>query len=196
VTAELGSSPGAQVLVLHGSNDTAEAQQQQQQQVDSSVQRNNRPATPDTTNELPIAGPKAVHSPSRHKPQQTQQASAVPSKRSQTNTANSSSSSSSGVLLTWQQLYGLRLLVASGTCHREVAAALVEGGAKGPADFLWGQQLRHYYQEATGQLQVGWLCCCCYCWVAAAAALSPLAAAVRLCCVCRVCCFSWHLPVH
>jgi hypothetical protein len=59
------------------------------------------------------------------------------------------------VLLSWQQLQGLQLLAAAGACHREVAAALVSGGAKGPADFLWGQQLRHYYHVDTGQLQVG-----------------------------------------
>jgi hypothetical protein len=30
----------------------------------------------------------------------------------------------------------------------------VEAGAKGPACFAWGQQLRHYYQEETRTLQV------------------------------------------
>jgi hypothetical protein len=159
----LGNISGAQVLVLYGSNDTTEEQLQQQQQVDGIVQLSRRPATPDTTDELPKGGPIiSEHSGGRHFPHQPQQAGAIPSKQTSTDTASCRSSSSS-VMLTWQQLQGLQLLAAAGTCHKEVAAALVEGGGKGPADFLWGRHLRHYYEEATGQLQVNRLCCYCCC---------------------------------
>jgi hypothetical protein len=142
------------VLVLHESDimGVDQQEQQQQEQHKDAVQQSSRPTTPDTTDELP-APVKAGHQPSSQL-QQHLPTAALGSSNHDTGTVISSSSSSSSKALSWQQLRGLQLLVASATCHREVAAALVEAGAKGPADFAWGQQLRHYYQEEDGQLQV------------------------------------------
>lgn len=56
--------------------------------------------------------------------------------------------------LTRQQLLGLQLLVAAGTCHREMSTALVAAGVQSSSHFEWGQQLRYYWQADEEQLQV------------------------------------------
>lgn len=172
-----GASTSPQVLVVHGS-EVPEAQQQPQpqqvQQHQACQQQSIRPATPDPTEAL-LMSKASRHSLLRCSHQENGAAATSPSSTSthpavhvahaSTSSCGSSSSSSTDAcksgdcrnprsLLTTQQVLGLQLLVAAGTCHREVSAALVSAGAHGPAAFEWGQQLRLYWQPEEGQLQV------------------------------------------
>jgi hypothetical protein len=57
--------------------------------------------------------------------------------------------------LSQQQVLGLQTLASAAASHRDVAAALVAAAAKGDVSCVWQQQLRHYWDAETQELQAG-----------------------------------------
>jgi len=53
-----------------------------------------------------------------------------------------------------QQVLGLQALVAAAACHRDVAFALIAAGAEATTSFVWGRQVRHYWQPEKRELKV------------------------------------------
>lgn len=153
-----------------GCQQAAPSTPKQQQQTRRST--GDRPATPDAVELQPDHGPCGTKTSSnksssssssineRHlaSPESSCGVSEQPSISSRASLGMSSGivccAGANNKYLTRQQLLGLQLLVAAGTCHREVAAALVAAGVQGASDFEWGQQLRLYWQAEEGQLQV------------------------------------------